>query len=484
MAIKQYNINSGLRIARHPAQGYRRSTFLALLAGLLIGLAGSVRAQVADASGYPPIQKDSSFSSSVQQMPTNEHSNSDSTIWDLTTCLQYAREHNITIQSMQLTAESAGKDLDQSRFNRLPSVSASLSQDLSHLHSGTGVNGSYGISGDMTLYQGGYLKNDIESKKLSLQAAGLDIQTTENDITLSITQAYLNILLAKENITYYKGLIESTSALVDQGEQFFKVGTVAKKNVLELQATLASDKYQLVSAENTEKQYILTLKQILQLPTSTPFNISSTSNLQEVPVLLPLSEVQATALNSRPEVASSAINVEVEQAELAKIKAGLKPTLSLGGSVGASYGSTATGGYFPQLNNNLYQQLGLTLSIPIFDRKQTRTNADKADIAIRQAQLSLENTKLQLSQQVEQAYLNVNNALSQYEAALQQLTYAKEAFRVAGEEMKVSNYVTADYLQQKSLYVQAEQNFIQAKYTAALQARIYNFYAGIPVVTH
>jgi outer membrane protein len=213
-----------------------------------------------------------------------------------------------------------------------------------------------------------------------------------------------------------------------------------------------------------------------------PFDISSSTSLQEVPALLPLSEAQATALNTRPEVASSMLNVQMEQAELAKVKASLKPTVSLGGALGSNYGSAVTGGYFPQLNNNFYQQLGLTLSIPIFDRKLTRTNATKAEIAIRQAQLALDNTKLQLSQDVEQAYLNVNNALSQCEAALQQLTYAREAYRVASEELKVNNYVTADFLQQKTLYVQAEQSFIQAKYTAALQARIYNFYAGIPVV--
>ena len=201
-----------------------------------------------------------------------------------------------------------------------------------------------------------------------------------------------------------------------------------------------------------------------------------------MPALLPLNEAQASALSSRPEVASSELNVQLEQAELAKVRAGLKPTVSLGGSVGSSSGYPPPDGYLPQLNNNFYQQLGLTLSVPIFDKKTTRTNANKAKIAIQQAQLTLDNTKLQLSQEVEQAYLNVNNALSQYEAALQQLNYAQEAYRVASEELKVNNYVTADLLQQKTLYVQAEQSFIQAKYTAALQARIYNFYAGVPVV--
>lgn len=466
----------------HAGQGSKFKIATLLLAVGLLGSAAShpLQAQVTDATQDTISVTDTAAIQGLNT--TNGLTSADSLVWNLTTCLAYAHEHNITIQSMRLTEQSTGKDLEQSKYNRLPSVDASISQNLNHQHNGTGFNGTYGVSGDMTLYQGGYLKNDIKSKALSLQAAGLDIQTTENDITLSITQAYLNILLAKENITYYKGLIESSQALVDQGAQFYKVGTVAKKSLLELQATLASDKYQLVNAQNTARQYILTLKQILQLPTATSFDISSDANLQEVPALLPLTEAQSSALSSRPEVASSEINVQVEQAELEKIKAGLKPTLSLGGSIGSSYGSATAGGYMPQLNNNFYQQLGVTLSIPIFDRKQTRISASKADIAIKQAQLSLENTKLQLSQQVEQAYLNVNNALSQYEAALQQLTYAQEAYRVAGEEMKVSNYVTADYLQQKSIYVEAEQNFIQAKYTAALQARIYNFYAGVPVV--
>lgn len=472
MAIQQPPIQSGRPSGRPPKRLYGLAV-LATAALMVYPGSSHLMAQVIN-------PQDSTLVSDSTAAPAV--SLTDSTIWDLKTCLAYAHAHNITIQSMRLDAATADQNLQQSRYNRLPSVDASVSQNLSHLHSGTGVNGTYGVTGDLTLYQGGYLKNDIESKKLSLQAAGLDIQTTENDITLTITQAYLNILLAKENITYYKGLIESTQALVDQGEQFFSAGTVARKNVLELKATLASDQYQLVTAQNTARQYILTLKQALQLPTATPFDISSSTSLQEVPALLPLNEAQASALSSRPEVASSELNVQVEQAELAKVRAGLKPTVSLGGSVGSSYGSTTTGGYLPQLNNNFYQQLGLTLSVPIFDKKTTRTNANKAKIAIQQAQLTLDNTKLQLSQEVEQAYLNVNNALSQYEAALQQLNYAQEAYRVASEELKVNNYVTADFLQQKTLYVQAEQSFIQAKYTAALQARIYNFYAGVPVV--
>jgi outer membrane protein len=137
--------------------------------------------------------------------------------------------------------------------------------------------------------------------------------------------------------------------------------------------------------------------------------------------------------------------------------------------------------YFPQLNNNFYQQLGLTLSIPILDRKVTRTNVARAQIQTQQAKLNLQNTKLVLTQAIQQAYLNVQNAQSQYSAAEEQLSYTQEAYRIANEQLKIGVYNTVEYLQQKNLYIQALQSYIQAKYANELYTRIYNFYIGIPV---
>lgn len=403
------------------------------------------------------------------------------TVWNLQQCLDYAKKNNITIQSMRLNAASDEQSLIQAKAAKYPELSGNVSQNLSHYKSGFGANSSYGLSANVPIYQGGYIQNDIKSKQLSMQAANLDVSAAENDITLDITQAYLNILLAKENIVYYQDLILSTAALVKQGQQLFDVGQIAKKDLLELQATLASDQYQLVLAQNTNRQNILALKQLLQLPTTASFDVTGNKDLQTSPSLLPLGEAEDLALKNRPEVQSSQLNVEVQQAELEKVRAGLKPTLSLGGAIASNYAGNSTGQYFPQINDNFYQQLGLTLSIPILDRKVTKTNTAKAKIAIDQAQLNLLNTQTTLSQNIERSYLSVNNALQQYEAAEEQLTYAKEAYRIASEQLRIGTYVTVDYLQQKNIYIQAEQAFIQAKYSAALYARIYNFYAGTPV---
>ncbi|MDQ0639170.1 outer membrane protein TolC [Pedobacter sp. W3I1] len=155
--------------------------------------------------------------------------------------------------------------------------------------------------------------------------------------------------------------------------------------------------------------------------------------------------------------------------------------MSLGGSLNTGYNNNSIGGYGYQLNNSFYQNIGLTLSIPIFDRRVTKTNVAKANISIEQARLSLLDTKTTLTQNVERAYINVQNANSQYAAAQEQFNYTSEALRISNAALKEGTNNIVENLQQKNLYVQALQAFVQAKYTANLYTKIYNFYTGIPI---
>lgn len=427
-----------------------------LITGLLLGLASAIQAQT-DTAALPAT-------------------------WDLAACLTYAKQHNITINSMRLTASSEAQDLAQAKAARYPDLSGSASEGLNHgQSSGFSTNTSLGISSSVVLYEGGYLQNDVRSKDLSVQAANLNVASAENDVTLSLTQAFLNILLARENIVYYQDLVATTDSQVHQGQERFDAGTIARKDFLELQATLASDKYSLVQAQNTLRQNTLVLKQMLQLPTGTPFQISTTDSVTINPVVTSLQEAQAIALKNRPEVKSGELGVQIQQVELEKARSGLRPTLSLGGSVGTNYAKNGINSYFPQLNDNFNQSLGLNLDVPILDRKVTRANTERAKIAIDQANLSLQDTKTTLTQNIERAYIDMENAESQYAAAEDQLKYAGESFRIADQQLKIGVYDIVDYLQQKNQYVQAQQSYIQAKYSAALFQKVYNFYTGIPV---
>lgn len=402
-------------------------------------------------------------------------------IWDLKSCVDYARKNNISINSLRLTSKSDEQNLILSQAARYPNLTGSVSQSIINYNSGVTPSSGYGVSSSVTLYNGGYFKNDIKAKQLSLQAAGLDVLASENDITLQITQAYLNILLARENIVYQQDVVNTLQAQVVQGQQRLDAGTIAKKDLLELQAVLASDHYNLVSEQNTKKQNILILKQLLQLPSETTFDVSVADTVVANTLIASLPEAQQIALQNRPEVKSSVLGVQIAELGIEKARVGLRPSLSAGGSIYSSYSKDQTDKYFSQLNNNFYQQLGLSLSVPLFDRKTTQTNVALAKIEREQAKLTLLNTKTILTQSIEQAYINVQNAQSQHDAAAEQLIYTQEAYRIANEQLKIGVYNTVDYLQQKNLYIQALQAYTQSKYAVLLYIKIYNFYIGVPV---
>jgi outer membrane protein len=162
-------------------------------------------------------------------------------------------------------------------------------------------------------------------------------------------------------------------------------------------------------------------------------------------------------------------------------KAQTRPVATIGASLATGYSNNESVDYLKQLDNNFYQRVGLAISIPIFNNRIYRTQVEISKIEIAQADLSLLGAKTTLSQMVEQAYINVINAQAQYDAAVVQLKSTQEGYRVASEEFKDGAVNLVELLQQKNLYVQALQGYIQAKYTAALNLEVYNFYKGEPV---
>lgn len=411
-------------------------------------------------------------------------------IWSLQDCLDYAMKNNIQINSLRLSRMSSEQNLLLSKAARLPNLTGSASMNLTGRKTLTAsgnmpyegaLSGNYAVNSGVTLYQGGYLNYDIKQKGLLTQVADLNVAQEINNITILITQAYLNILLARENIVYVKDLVTTSTAQVQQAQQRYDVGSIALKDLASLQSQLAADRYNLVTAENQSRLNKLTLKQLLQLPSAYDFDIFSPDTLVSSHLVVPLQDAQDTALANRPEVKSAELGVNVSSLDLAKARAGFWPTLTAGGALGSSYLRDPGASFFKQLDNNFYQQIGLTLSVPIFTRRANKTNVELSKIEVDQSELTLKDTRTNLSQTVEQAYVNVLNAQGQYDASVEQLRYASESYRIATEQLKVGVANMVDFLQQKNLYVQAFQAYIQAKYNAALTIRIYDFYRGVPV---
>jgi outer membrane protein len=416
--------------------------------------------------------------------------------WDLVQCIEYAKKNNIQINSLRLSQLTSQQEYLLAKAARLPNLSGSASQNFEHSHgtssrvdangnvigggSGFAASGSYGLNSSVTVYNGNYLNNTILQKNLAVQSANLSIIQQENDISLQITQAYLTILLDKENIIFDTDQVSTSQAQVKLEQQRYDVGSVARAALIQLQAQQATDQFTLVNAKNAQRGDLLTLKQLLVLPSDVDFDIMKPDTIVRIDSVTAFHDVEKIALTNRPEVKNGELGVKIAQYDVDKARAGYKPTLTAGGSLNSNYVSGQ--GSFPnQLNNNFTQQVGLTLAVPIFTKRAVKTQVEEAKIQVDQAQLTLRNTKITLSQTVERAYINVENAKSQYDAALEEYKYNKESYRIAAEQLKVGVANTVDFLLQKTLFVQAQQAFIQAKYNELLTLKIYDFYRGIPI---
>jgi len=414
--------------------------------------------------------------------------------WDLEFCLKYATEHNININTLRLTEQSSEQDIAAAKGAKIPNLSGSLSNTVINSNhpviiSGYPITalttgGYYSLNSAVTIWNGGYLDNTVRQKELVTQTANLSVAQSINNITLLITQYYLTVLLAKENLKYAKDLVAATAEKVKQGQLFYEAGSIPKTNLLQLQAQLSSDKYLQVQVENSIRQNILNLKQLLQLPSEMPFDIVTPTTIEVSEAISPLKNVQDNADATFPEIKIGRVGLDIAKANIDIAKAGFKPTLAASGALGTSYhdilsnSSVSQTPYFSQASNNFYQSLGLSLAVPIFSNRINKTNLRKAKIGFNQSNLNLQTNRLILSQQVEQTYLNFKNSLEAYYSAREQLQAVTETYRIGNEQFKLGGINSFDLLQLRNQYVQGVQSFTQAKYTAVLQQKIYEFYNG------
>jgi outer membrane protein len=457
---------------------------LPVLLGILLVLAGGVRGQDSSAvrrRDSPAVRgRDGSMVRGWDTLPAK---------WDLQTCLDYANKNNVQLNMLRLSVKTAQQNYLLSRAERQPTLNGSV--PVIYTHSDKNVSGviggfqtqssfsqSFTLSSGVTIYNGGYINNDIRQKNIEIESANLTVIQNIDDIILEITQAYLAILLAKENVVYMQDLLHTSAAQADQGKKEYDVGTIARNAYMELVAQMATDKYNLVTAESAVRQNVVTLKQLLQLPFQDSFDIVSPDTIISKEAISNLDSVEAIAMRTRPEIRNGELGIDISRYDLAKARTGYLPVLSASAELSTGYSNNVNDDYTRQLDDNFFQQVGLNLSIPIFNKRTVKTAVEEAKIEVENSKLSLLGAQTTLALTIEQAYITVINAQAQYDAAVEELRSNEETFRVATEELKVGASDIVDYLQQKTLYVQAFQAYIQAKYNAALSIKIYDFYMG------
>lgn len=426
-----------------------------------------------------------------------------STAWTLDKCIAYALEKNIDVRKAGVTADVNRQYVTQKKGLRLPTVTASVSQAFEwtkSLDASTNKYGNYksengtsaSLSSTLTLYNGGKINNNVKKAKLTYEASKYDAATTKEATTLSVLDAYINLIYAKELVNTSREEVKSADEQLKLAEERMKTGLLSRADYLTVKAQLADDKYTLASAESSYEINRITLMQLLELPADGAFDIvyPDLTNFTYSKITPTAESVYQTALGIKPEVKSAALNKDIANLAVKVAKGDWYPTLSLSGSLSTSYSSSLNSSYYYtasttsygyQMANRLVPEIALTLSVPIFQQNQVKTAVRIAKLEVETASLTEQNTRNTLRKSIEQACVNVDAAQKNYEAALESYQATKEAYDVAVEKFGIGLMNSSDFTQEHTKYLTAESTLIQAKYNLLSSNKVLDFYKGIAI---
>ena len=423
------------------------------------------------------------------------NSNAQNKTWSLDDCIDYALSKNIDIRKSVLSTQENEVNLEQSKANLLPSLSGSVSKNFSwnkELNTETNkygnLNGSnntsYGLSSGVTLFNGFKMKTQIEQAKLNLGSGQYYSESVRESVELNILNAYLQILYAQENVNNAQEQITSTSEQLALAEERLAVGVISTSDYLQIKSELASEKLTLADSKSTLAIAKVSLMQLMELPLDDHFEIVSPDmsdllGVKEKPVS---NAVYLQALEIKPQIKQAALTLESVRLNEKIAKADLLPTLSLSAGLSTGWSSQLDGfNYTQQLKNEVTPNIGLSLSIPIFQNKQARNNIKLARIAVSDATLDETDTRNELRKDIEQAVVDVVTARTQFEASQEQYESAHESYLVASEKYEQGLLNSVDFLSIKTDMITSESDLLQAKYNVIFSNKILDFYKGVPI---
>lgn len=421
--------------------------------------------------------------------------------WSLEECINYAYENNLQIKRQQLNVAYNRNNYSQSQFNILPNLNGQWAHNYSSGktidYSRLGyVNQSYWsgnmwLGSDMTLFSGLTILNDILQKRYKFLQSQADLEKTKNDIALTLTVAYLNILFAKERVDVAKSKLEVTSLQAERTKKLVEVGNIAQGEYFQIKAQEADDKQTLLKEKNNLEIAYLDLVQLLDLDSIGGFDIVVPEKL-EVELIAPPQSVEYIynkSLEHLPQIKSAELELKSTEKELSKAWGGLSPSVSLNGSLYTRYSQvaelpsdpTANYPYSDQIKDFFYKQVGITVSVPIFNRMQVKTNISNAKLGVLNSQLALDQTKLALFKEIQQAHADAMAAMEEYNASMEAVKANEEAFKYAKQKFEVGLMNSVDFNVIKNNLITARSALVQAKYKYIFRLKILDFYMGNPI---
>lgn len=474
-----------------------------------------------------------SFTGIAQQADTTSSANA----WTLKQCIDYALANSLTVQRSTYNVENSEVNFRQAKMAMLPNLNANLSYGYNWGRSVNPVTNEFttqeinflspNAQSSVTLFNGLRIQSTIKQNSRDYQASVEDLQKTKNDLVLNIASLFVNVIFNKEQLENAKYQLSSSQQQYQRTKIQVEVGALPKSNELNLDAQVATNELNVITRENTLTLSLLQLKQALQLPASTPLDVVVPEiEVEDLVLDQGRDQIYEIARNTMPEIRSAALRIESADFAVKAARGNLYPRLSLSGSINSNYSSASDrqrfipdGGdpaiTFPQigvvggpggtpvyttnpvsvpsgqmvdgynrrdqLEDNIFRQVSLGLSIPIFNGLQSKAAYQRSVISRQVATISAREIENTLRQNVETSYNEALAASKTYNSSLRQVNAREEAYRMTKQRFDIGAVPYVEYQVAENDLFQAKSDLARAKYDFILKKKVLDFYQGKPI---
>ena len=413
--------------------------------------------------------------------------------WDLQRCITHAIEHNLSIKQKEAARNQSEVELNTAQWSRMPNLNGNIGQsfnfgralqaDNTYGNRNT-RNTNFSLGTNIPLFTGMQIPNSIALSKLNLKAATEDLAKAKEDISIQVASYFLQVLFNEELTKIARNQVALSQEQLDRKIAFFRNGKASEAEVLEAKSRLAKDQLSLVQAENNHQLALLDLSQLLELPSPEGFqiNVPDIDNFS-VHLTLP-EEVYAQAMMNKPAIKAAQYRLQGAEKSIKIAQSGYYPQLSFGAGIGTNYyhlSGIENAPFSTQWDQNMNKYLQFSLSIPIFNRFQTRNRVKSARIQHTALSWQLEESKKALYKEIQQAYYNALAAESKYKSSQSANESAEASFRLMSEKYANGKASATEYNEMRTAWMKALSDGVQAKYEFVYRSKILDFYKGVPL---
>jgi outer membrane protein len=415
-------------------------------------------------------------------------------------CVKTAIENNLDVRLSDLDMEQAGVNWRQSKANLLPNISGDINHQLNQGRSIDPSNneyvnqqnttGSYSLSASVTLFNGLRLLNTLKSSQYAYEASKMELQTNKDQLMLNVILAYLQILTNTDLLQQAIKQADVTQKQVERLEIMNQQGAIKPSDLSDMKGQLADNKLAIINSQNNLNGARLSLSQYMNVPYNKDLEVEKLRADQvEMNYTSTPDSIFNIALQQLAVIKAADLRAKSAEKAVQAARGNLFPSVGLGAGFFTPYSSTASSGdstnpkiaYYDQLRNFYRTNVGIGISIPIFNNFRYRNQVALAKINLKSADVTAKTRQIQLKQSIERDHFNMTAAENKYQALVEQVAAYAESFRAAEARFNAGASTSVDYLIAKNNLDRANVNLIIARYDYVLRTKILDYYQGKPL---